>query len=75
MKNINYNQVVNTRKLHVIEENFEPIFYLKEYPMATKEYTPSEYDDYKYINGLKKSGKSFFSNRAKYNQAKKILKV
>lgn len=70
MKSINYNQILDTQHLHVIEENFEPIFYLKEYPTAIESYTTEELQTYKYINGLKKSGRSFFINQTKYNQAR-----
>lgn len=68
-----YNNILDTEKIHVIQENFSPIFFLKEYPtMATGEYTPTELNDYKYINGLKSADIQFFlpDNINKYLKTK-----
>lgn len=69
MRAIEYNKILDTKEIHVVQENFSPIFYLTEYPtMVTGEYTPEESFYFKYINGLKKAERCFFSDDYKYQQ-------
>lgn len=58
--NINYNEVLKTKDLHVHEETFAPIFYLRNYPLYHTDYSPDERRDYQYINGLKLANSKFF---------------
>ena len=60
LADINYNEILNTSDLHVHEEMFAPIFYLKNYPLYHTDYSPNEREDYQYINGLKLANSSFF---------------
>ncbi|MPM16975.1 hypothetical protein SDC9_63357 [bioreactor metagenome] len=69
MVDINYNSILNTKDLHVHEEMFAPIFYLKNYPLQHTKYSSEELKDYQYINGLKVAASEFFNDPNKAQRA------